>query len=476
MSNHIHAFLAMHIFWQMIGGALFPFCLAVVTAASESHSVGKQLQIATFECDATPPLGSPLCYGYVPATEQIVDRLSVRGIVILSDQDPIVLCAVDWVGISNAAHDQWRATLADAVGTTVNRVAVHVLHQHDAPGVDYSAGAILAEQGLAGVMYHETFARQTLIQVAEAASESMRHSQPVTHLGWGSARVEKFASNRRILGPDGKVRGVRFTTCKDPALRAEPEGTIDPWVKIVSLWNEDEPVAVLSYYATHPQSYYGRGGVSCDTVGLARGIRQAAIPDAAHLHFNGAGGNVGAGKYNDGAEKNRGILAKRLADGMKLAWESATKRVAVTTANIEWNTVDVQLPVRDTLNETDLLRDLRDKQLPQKKRLRAASGLAWIKRSQEGHKITISCLRIDDVHILHLPGELFVEYQLAAQQMRSDAFVCMAAYGDQGPGYIGTEVSYGEGGYETSVVSRTAPEVEHVLMSAMRTLLHADRR
>lgn len=148
----------------------------------------------------------------------------------------------------------------------------------------------------------------------------------------------------------------------------------------------------------------------------------------------------------------------------------------MTTANIEWNTVDVQLPVRDTLNETDLLRDLRDKQLPQKKRIRAASGLAWMKRDQEGYKITISSLRIDDVHILHLPGELFVEYQLAAQQMRSDAFVCMAAYGDQGPGYIGTEVSYGEGGYETSVVSRTAPEVEHVLMSAMRTLLHADRR
>ena len=37
---------------------------------------------------------------------------------------------------------------------------------------------------------------------------------------------------------------------------------------------------------------------------------------------------------------------------------------------------------------------------------------------------------------LHLPGEAFVEYQLAAQKMRPDAAVHVAAYGDDGPGYI----------------------------------------
>ena len=31
-----------------------------------------------------------------------------------------------------------------------------------------------------------------------------------------------------------------------------------------------------------------------------------------------------------------------------------------------------------------------------------------------------------------MPGELFVEYQLAAQQMRPNDFVAMAAYGDYG--------------------------------------------
>ena len=74
--------------------------------------------------------------------------------------------------------------------------------------------------------------------------------------------------------------------------------------------------------------------------------------------------------------------------------------------------------------------------------------------------------------LLHLPGELFVEYQLAAQERKSDGFVSLAAYGDGGPGYIGTEISYAEGGYETQPSStNVAPEVEGVLLEAIGQLL-----
>jgi len=74
--------------------------------------------------------------------------------------------------------------------------------------------------------------------------------------------------------------------------------------------------------------------------------------------------------------------------------------------------------------------------------------------------------------LLHLPGELFVEYQLAAKAMRPDLFVAMAAYGDYAPWYIGTAVAYEQGGYETSPeASNVAPDAEAVLLSAIRKLL-----
>ena len=84
----------------------------------------------------------------------------------------------------------------------------------------------------------------------------------------------------------------------------------------------------------------------------------------------------------------------------------------------------------------------------------------------------MTCLRLGRARVLHLPGELFVEYQLAAQKLRPDLFVAMAAYGDYGPGYIGTEIAYSQGGYETEPRSSlVAPSVERVLMEAIERLL-----
>jgi hypothetical protein len=71
-----------------------------------------------------------------------------------------------------------------------------------------------------------------------------------------------------------------------------------------------------------------------------------------------------------------------------------------------------------------------------------------------------------------MPGELFIEYQLAARKLRPEDTVCIAAYGDYGPGYIGTEIAYEQGGYETSPrASNVAPGVERVLMEGIRELL-----
>ena len=102
----------------------------------------------------------------------------------------------------------------------------------------------------------------------------------------------------------------------------------------------------------------------------------------------------------------------------------------------------------------------------------AAFQLAWLQRVQTGHTIDVACLSVGTTRILHLPGELFVEYQLAAKEMRPDLHVAMAAYGDYGPGYIGTASAYDAGGYETSRrASYVAPEAESILMNVMKRLL-----
>ena len=116
------------------GGRLSPALLWVTMlvlpalSAGSAHAAEEDapegLRLAVFQADATPPLGSPVAYA--PA-RKIEDPLSARGIVLLGAGEPIVLCAVDWIGIGNGGHDAWRESLARAAGTSPQRVAVQRL-------------------------------------------------------------------------------------------------------------------------------------------------------------------------------------------------------------------------------------------------------------------------------------------------------------------------------------------------------------
>ncbi len=443
------------------------FLAGVVLILSGMPAVAEPLRVGVFQVDASPPIGSPMAYDL---TKEVTLPLSARGIVLLTGEKPVVLCAIDWIGISNDAYQEFRAQLARAAQTDPVRVSVHVLHQHDAPQADFSAAALLADLGIVEQIYDVPFIKHVIRRASQGVANAIQNAKPVTHLGLGEGIIEKVASNRRILGEDGKVKHVRFTATKDPVIRDAPVGTIDPKLKLISFWSGDEPLVALTYYATHPQSYYRTGLANPDFPGMARNDREAET-QVPHIHFNGAGGNIGAGKWNDGSPENRPILAARVAAGMKTAWEN-TQRTPITAADVAWNSVPVSLPLAPHLDAANLKAVLADKQATVAARSAAASNLAWVNRCQAGDTIDIGCLKLGRARILHLPGELFVEYQLAAQQLRPDLFVAMAAYGDDAPGYIGTEIAYSQGGYETSQpASRVAPAVEGVLMGAIQKLL-----
>ncbi|MEP6595710.1 MAG: hypothetical protein ABJA71_07170 [Ginsengibacter sp.] len=440
-------------------------CLIYGNALPAQRSA--HLRVGIFEADATPPIGSPVAYAM---TRSIVDPLSARGMIIfIDDQKPVVLCAVDWIGICNEGDDLWKKKLAEAAHTTIDRVSVHVLHQHDGVSCDFTMDKILKEYNIQPTQFDDSFLNKAIQNVADAVEVASTNPEEVTHIGFGEAKVEKVASNRRILGDSGKVTMIRWSSGNDSATMAAPEGLVDPWLKCISLWNNEKTLAVITYYATHPQSYYGKGDVTCEFIGIARNRREKSL-GLPHIHFNGAGGNITSGKYNDGSEASRQTLAKRVETAMQQAWEQ-TKKTALTKNN-SWKSTQVALPLGKNIVEEKLRSTLSNEKSSWLEKISAAEKLAWYQRSKEGVKIEVSALRLGEIWLLNLPGELFVEYQLAAQKMKPGEEVCTAAYEELGPGYIGTAVAYTQGGYETTDLnSGTAPEVEGVLMEAIKKVL-----
>lgn len=458
--------MTIHIRMKYILMALIVAWMPYVTMAKSHVSpANTSFAISVFDLDATPPVGTAMAYGVMNNNWDL--GLRARGIVIQGSGKPVVLCAIDWIGIANESHVEFRKVLAEAAGTTSDRVAIHTLHQHDAPRSDFAAERLLLEVGFDPAGYESGYDRQLMAKLAEAVKESLKSPRSVTHIGFGDAEVYQVASNRRIFGPDSIVKASRFSACGNRNLREEPEGLIDPKVSLISFWDNDKPVAVLSFYATHPQSYYRTGIANPDFPGIARFLRQLEIPDALHLHFNGAGGNIAAGKYNDGAKINRLILAQRLADGMRRAWE-ATEKQAVSADSVEWLVQPVRLhPSDKSIEEVDRWEVSKEKEmLPA-----IVPKVAYIQRYRNGGEIDITCLKIGKARIIGLPGECFVEFQLFAKNIRPDLFVAVAAYGDYGPGYIAPREAYKQGGYEVEV-SGVSPEAGDILKETMKNLLN----
>jgi hypothetical protein len=443
--------------------------LAGLTGAADGAE--SRFFIGTFSTDVTVPIGHGMVAGQWRATS-VADPLYAKGVVLWDGERPVVFVSVDWCEIRNAAYDRWRDVIAAAADTTRERVLVSSVHQHEAPVADLAAQRLLAERGLADGVCDLEFHETAVQRVAAAVRAAVQARRPVTHLGLGQAKVESVASNRRYLLPDGRPVHNRGSTSGGNVLAREaPEGTIDPWLKTISFWSGERPVIALSGYATHPMSYYGTGEVSADFPGIARARRQQDTPECLQIYVSGASGNVTAGKYNDGKRANRAVLADRLYAAMVDAWRS-TQREPLT--QMAFRATSVRLPPRADagFSEAELRAKLTPARPPRERNL-AALGLSWRQRANAGQPIDVPVLDFGAAQLLLLPGEIYVEYQLAAQRMNPDSFVFVAGYGESAPGYLPTEKAWAEKDGNLSDWCWVAPGAEQPMLDAIRRVLRS---
>lgn len=458
-------------------GAGVSWTLGPGAGQSREETGSGNLHIAPFFLDVTPPIGHPCCGGWIKPVQVVDDSLEAKGIVILGAGKPIVLCAVDWTGVLNSAHVAWRAAMAEAAGTTPDRVALHCVHQHNAPFACMDAEAIIAKEigmgrdKLSHILNPEWF-MECMDRSREVIARALTKAQPVSQIGWGEAKVDRVASNRRVSrDKSGKVLAMRGSACKDEKLRDLPEGLIDPFVRTIAFFNKDKKIAACHFYAVHPMSFYADGRVTSDFAGLARKARQSQDRKCTHIYFTGCAGNIAAGKYNDGSKASRIELTQRLLEGI-VASESRLEMTG--TSGLSWKTAEMVPMARPQPSISEMMKLIANRDDPTINANRIALELAFHQRAQKRIPIVLGSLQVGPVRTLHLPAESFVEYQLNATKIararQNDAFVATAAYGDGGPWYIPTPAEFPNGGYEVSMAFG-APSLADSLTRGIESLL-----
>ncbi|MEO2045819.1 MAG: hypothetical protein ABGX16_04525 [Pirellulales bacterium] len=428
-------------------GPLFVCALIVLCgyAREEGTKVhAGEYRVAPFEADITIPIGHACMGGCIAPAKEIVDPLFAKGCVLLGTELSVVVIALDRCRCNNDSYDRWRDVLADAAGTTRQRVMLSTVHQHDAPTCDLTAQKLLDRYGLTGYICGPQFHERAVQRTAAALKEALKSPRRVTHFGIGQAKVDRIASNRRVVSPKGEISWRRGSSNEN--IYDASEGEIDPWLKTISLWDIDDPVVAWSCYAVHPMSFYGRGGVSADFPGMARVRRQQGDSGIFQIYFTGCAGDTTAGKYNTSDPANRPVLADRLYQGVRSAWES-TKRQPLK--RVDFRIAQMSLPVRQGENFTveATQKVLADPEAGRCSRINAARMLSWRRRVESGQRVDVPCLDLSEGMALFsiLRAESFVAYQLIAQQLRPDSFVVVAGYGDGGSGCIPTDQCWKEG-------------------------------
>ena len=450
--------------------------------------VAQNFSIATFQADVTIPAGHPCMGGGISPVKSVHDPLFAKGFVLRGAEKPFVVISFDWCEIRGTSFENWKRALADAAGTEPSRVLVTSTHVHDAPVMDEDAERLLRDMEATGAwkdipppdpkdrvqvasVCWPKFNEECITRVVAALKESLKKPRKVTHFGIGRAKVDRVASNRRYVAPDGIARYNRMSRCTDPVATAADGGDIDPWMRALSFWDGEQRICALHSYAVHPMSTYGTGLVSSDFPGLARELLQKEQPDVFQIYTSGCSGNVTAGKYNNGDAKNKEVFAGRLKDAMSAALKN-TERVPLQ--KIGFNIALMPLGARNTPGHTEtILRGRLEHGVRPFERSEAAMGLAWYERVKRGHRVEVPVLDFGKAQLMLLPAEAYIEFQLYAQSVKPDSFVMVMGYGECGPGYIPVERAWREKDSNLNDWAWTPPGSEEVMKTAIREALKA---
>ncbi len=326
-----------------------------------------------------------------------------------------------------------------------NGSLVASLHQHDAPVVDADAAKLLEDVGLTDELFAKGFHQEALQRVSDAVRKSLAQEQRVTHIGTSHAIVENIASNRRMVSSNGTVQFSRGSSSgRDAVFRDAEDGEIDPALRTISFWNEDQCLLEMHSYATHPMSFYGKGVVSADFVGLARRLRQQETKKTFQIYFSGCSGDVTAGKYNDGTPESRAGLIQRLHEAMVRS-SDAVEKIPLTAMHFRKSSLRLDYASKAELAADVLQKQLKDASVKTETRILAAMGLASRRRVEQGLAIDFPCVDLGATQVVLFPGESFVGFQLMAQRLSPNRPVFPIGYGECWPGYVPTEKAFQDG-------------------------------
>jgi neutral ceramidase len=418
----------------------------------------------------TPPLGIPLIGSYGKPSDDILDELYAKALVLDDGTNAVVIVSCDllYTPLEEIAGPA-RKIITEKTGIPEQNILICATHTHSGPEVftkskfrtpgdtppppidrPYLDTLVKKIAGSALIAYKDM--RQVKIGMAKGqAPEIVYNRRPKNKDGLVKMAFtllpEVRATRKVVTEPDGQVR----TTFVLPDDNTEWRfGPIDPEVRVLKVESMDgKTLASLVNFGCHPVTIYPHlsTSISADYPGFVTRVIEQTEGGLCLFALGLAG---------DAVPLDRGVVQCGQI-GRAVGGEALRRLQFVTTA------ADVTL---DGLKKEVVF--------PAKKFMSEQPGNS--DKAPDPIKSEIQVLRIGDIYILGLPGEVLVEVGLQIKKKADFENLFIVTLSNDAIGYVCHSAAYDEGGYEPTGATNLAKGAGEIMIEKTLDLIEQIRQ
>lgn len=480
----------------------FFFLTLGLFACNGTHIVAAEpVEVGMAQRDITPPDGFPMAgYYHERLAEGTIDPLMAKAIVFRQGKTSAALVVCDLIGVTADLASAIRTEAAKASGIPYEAIVVAATHSHTAPDYYKALEAVL--KGDRSDAKRSAYIDKLIAEPAAAVADAAKAAATCRLEAGSTAQKTPVSFNRRFVMRDGSVRTWQSYANKETIKAAGP---IDPEIGMLMVKSAaGEPLGVVSNFALHLDTVGGSKWSADYPKFVADCVHKKLGPKAISIFATGCCGDI---NHSDPRATTRNktdfignSLGTTITDNLpKLTPISTEGRLDVRHAVVqlplqECGPDDVKASIEvlkavaagktvDFFDHVKAHKLLMVDQLRHNPPLAADSGPRPFLRTKkwagigaaiptEVHAITLG----EDLAIVTLPGEVFVDLGLAIKQASPYRHTIIVELANAVETiYIPTRAAHAGGSYEV-LNSTVKPGSGEMLVEAALKLLKESRQ
>lgn len=453
---------------------MLPCSLTMLAAALASPAPvhAGDFRAGAAKVDITPRNGAPMAgYYKFRAVSGVLDPIHVKTIVVELNGSRAAFVVLDLSGTTRPIVQAARKLIAEQCGISGERVMISATHTHT--GAQLPRGSLIDDITQANSPPGLEYVSALPGLIARSVKDAIARLAPATAAA-AVGRADGISFNRRVIGRDGKC--IWQPRKIDPAIE-RPAGPVDPEVGLIvfhSSTPQPAPLAAYVNFAMHPTSVGGGTRVSADYPGvLTRLLSERKGAELIAVFANGCCGNINHTDYFTGTRRTTQQLGAALADAATGAWPNL-KSLATHAPRARSAMVALQ---RRRFSDADIARakDIAGRMMTENlgtvPMAEAVCILETIQKKDVPLEVEVQAVSFsDDLAIVALPGEIFVELGLAIKAASPFKHTFIAELANGSMGYVPNREAYPQGNYEVVSARGEAGSGEKLVETALKLL------